>query len=108
VLASSCAKFECYANVDYACQKARNFCSKGDTDKALCESLEIDGKACKYLEKRKQCRALSHTIHTFISIPNYKCHQLAEDKCEILKECELNYYDPGGMKFSEPEDIIYD
>jgi hypothetical protein len=102
MVTSGCVEFDCYSNIDYAIEQANTFCSKGDGDTKICESLKIDGAICRISKTHNNaCMALGYGIQTFIRIPYSDCRGLNENICKSKKSCEWNFKDPLKLKFGD-------
>lgn len=102
VMPSACVEYKCCSSVDYAVEQANNFCSKGNNDKELCESLKIDNRVCGISKNNNNaCMALGTGIQAFIRMPYEDCRALNETRCKASKVCELSFKDPFNMKFGD-------
>ncbi len=91
---SGCVEYSCYSNFDRSLERATAFCSAGNNDKALCESLEIDEQVCG-IAKDNKCRPLGKGLKTFIGIHYYDCRDIKDkETCSADKFCEWTFSDP--------------
>lgn len=92
---AGCVKFSCYSNSDRAIELAHQFCSKGNNNQTLCDSLEIDGRVCGISRDGTTCMALGSGIKTFIAVKYYECQHLEEQKiCQAKDYCDWTFADP--------------
>lgn len=109
VFFSSCVKFECYSNINYAQKQAQEFCDQAQGNPKLCESLRVGNKIMCRVNKQdnNKCLSSSDGIQTFVRIPYSECRkQLEENSCIAKEYCSwtFDYSDPYNIRFHMGQD----
>lgn len=103
VFFSSCVKFECFSNTNYAQKQAQEFCDQAQGNPKLCESLSVGQKImCRISKKDNKCLSSSDGIQTFVRIPYGECRkQHKRESCVAKEYCDWNF------DFSDPYNISF-